>query len=321
MREQVISQNPVIIRRCALELMEYNISIQAPEGFDFWLTARGSGWSVLAPFSIDEEERAISRILRLESGGVVRVMIKQEESSDLTVKVESREKLYNTDLDEIESAVRTCLMLDEDLSPFYSLLEGYPEFSWVAEIGAGRSVRCPTVFEDVVKTICTTNASWALTKGMTRRLCERLGESFSDDLCAFPTPGQLAASSEEFLRAEVKSGYRSPYLVELSRKIVDGKFDVEAWKGSSLDSTSLKKEVLKIKGVGQFAADNILKLLGRYDFLALDSWMRRRFSEIHGEGREVPDAEIEEHYAPFGEWKGLALQLDASKDFLISRKR
>lgn len=300
--------------------MEYNISMRAPEGFDFWLTARGSGWSVLAPYSIDEEERTLSRVLRLESHGVVRATIGQEESGDLAVRVESREELDASDIKEVKSVVGICLMLDEDLLPFYSMLEGFPEFSWVADIGAGRSVRCPTVFEDVVKTICTTNASWALTKGMTRRLCERLGGSFSDDLYAFPTPGQLAASSEEFLRAEVKSGYRSPYLVELARRIVDGELDVEAWKKSPLDSVSLKRKVLGIKGVGQFAADNILKQLGRYDFLALDSWMRRRFSEIHGEGREVPDVEIEEHYAPFGEWKGLALQLDVSKEFLISRK-
>jgi len=301
--------------------MECNTSIRAPEGFDFWLTARGSGWSVLAPFFIDEEERTLSRVMRLESGGVVKATIGQEEGSDLTVGVESREELDASDLKEVEGVVGTCLMLDEDLSPFYSMLEGYPEFSWVVEIGAGRSVRCPTVFEDVVKTICTTNASWALTKGMTRRLCEKLGDHYSDDSHSFPIPHQLAASTEEFMRAEVKSGYRSPYLVELARKIVEGELDVEAWKGSPLDSASLKKEVLKIKGVGQFAADNIMKLLGRYDFLALDSWMRRRFTEIHGEGRDVPDAEIEEHYAPFREWKGLVLQLDVSKEFLISRKR
>jgi 3-methyladenine DNA glycosylase/8-oxoguanine DNA glycosylase len=304
-----------------LELIEQSILIQTPEGFDFWLTTRGSGWSVLAPFSIDEEERTLSRVLRLESGEVVRATIGQEEGNDLIVRVESREELDGADLKEVKSVVGTCLMLDEDLSPFYSMLESYPEFIWVAEIGAGRSVRCPTVFEDIVKTICTTNASWALTKGMTRRLCERLGDTYSEDSHSFPTPHQLAASTEEFMRAEVKSGYRSPYLVELARKIVEGELDVEAWKGSPLDSARLKKEVLKIKGVGQFAADNIMKLLGRYDFLALDSWMRRRFTEIHGEGRDVPDAEIEEHYVPFGEWKGLVLQLDASKEFLISRKR
>lgn len=304
-----------------MELLEYNTSIRVPEGFDFWLTARGSGWSVLAPFSIDEEDRTFSRVMRLESGGVIRATIWQEKSGDLYVRVESQEELDEADLKEVEGVIGTCLMLDVDLSPFYSLLEDYQEFSWVAEIGAGRSVRCPTVFEDVVKTICTTNASWALTKGMTRRLCEKLGGSFTGDLYAFPTPRQLAASSEEFLREEVKSGYRSPYLFELARRMVDGELDVEAWKKSPLDSVSLKKEVLKIKGVGDFAADNILKLLGRYDFLALDSWMRRRFSEIHGEGREVPDAEIDEHYATFGEWKGLVLQLDVSKEFLISRKR
>lgn len=47
--------------------------------------------------------------------------------------------------------------------------------------------------------------------------------------------------------------------------------DVEALKDSTLDSASLELEIRKIKGVGDFAADNILKLTGRYDFLVLDS--------------------------------------------------
>lgn len=299
-------------------LIEREISIQTPEDFDFWLTVRGSGWSVLAPFSINEEERTLSRIQRLESGNVVRATTRQTDDDALAVRVESRGELDEDDLKEVEVVFGACLRLDEDLSSFYSVLEGHPEFRWVSEIGAGRSVRCPTVFEDVVKTICTTNASWALTKGITRRLCEKLGEPFPDGSHCFPTPIKVAASNEEFMRAEVKSGYRSPYLLELARRVVNGELDIEAWKESSLDSTSLKREVIGIKGVGDFAADNILKLLGRYDFLALDSWMRRRFSEIHGGGEVVPDGEIEEFYARFGRWKGLVLQLDVSKEFLIS---
>ena len=37
------------------------------------------------------------------------------------------------------------------------------ELAWVAT-GAGRMLRCPTVWEDVVKTLCTTNCSWGLTR-------------------------------------------------------------------------------------------------------------------------------------------------------------
>jgi 3-methyladenine DNA glycosylase/8-oxoguanine DNA glycosylase len=42
--------------------------------------------------------------------------------------------------------------LDEDLSPFYSAVRDDPELDWCA-LGAGRMLRAPTVFEDVVKTI------------------------------------------------------------------------------------------------------------------------------------------------------------------------
>jgi len=44
--------------------------------------------------------------------------------------------------------------LDEDLSGFYELVRDDPALDWCAS-GAGRMLRAPTVFEDVVKTICT----------------------------------------------------------------------------------------------------------------------------------------------------------------------
>jgi 3-methyladenine DNA glycosylase/8-oxoguanine DNA glycosylase len=294
-----------------------NIQYSVPEDFDFWLTVWSSGWIDLAPFSYDEEKRTMSRIQRLTSGKIIRATMKQVRRGVLIISVESGEELDNTDIKEVEQMTETCLKLDEDLTPFYSMLEEYPEYSWAAEIGAGRSIRCPTVFEDVVKTICTTNASWSLTRGITRRLCERLGESFSGRAYSFPTPEQLSSTTEEFLRSEVKSGYRSTYIIELAWRIVDGELDIEAWKDSPTDSVNLKREVTGVKGVGAYAADNILKLLGRYDFLALDSWMRKKFAEIHNNGLVASDKEIEEFYAPFGEWKGLVLSLDVTKDHLV----
>ena len=292
-----------------------------PDDFDFWLTAWSSGWIDLAPFAHDEERRDIYRVERLASGKIVRATLTQEERGELMILAESVEALSSEDVKELTSVVETCLKLDEDFTPLYSLLEEYPEFRWVAEMGAGRSVRCPTVFEDVVKTICTTNASWGLTKGITRRLCEKLGEPFSGEAYAFPTPIQLALATEAFLRSEVKSGYRSPYLIEFARRVADVELEVEAWKDSLLDSVSLKREVMGVKGVGTYAADNILKLLGRYDFLALDSWLRRKFAEIRNDGEAASDEEIEEFYAPFGEWKGLVMSLDMTKDHLVKIKR
>jgi N-glycosylase/DNA lyase len=304
-----------------MKTLKERIEHSVQKDFDFWLTARGSGWSSLAPFTLQDEARSLSRVQRLGSGKVVRATVSQGRRGVLIIEAESRDSLDGADLEETEEVVGTCLGLEEDLAPFYSMLEAYPEFRWVAEIGAGRSVRSPTVFEDIVKTICTTNASWALTKGITRRLCEKLGDPFDGESHTFPTPKQMALTTDEFMRREIKSGYRSPYLVELAQRVVNGDLDVESWSSSPSDSASLKREVMGIKGVGNFASDNILKLLGRYDFLALDSWMRKRFSVVHGGGEVVSDDEIEEFYVPFGGWRGLVMQLDMTKEYLIKAER
>jgi 3-methyladenine DNA glycosylase/8-oxoguanine DNA glycosylase len=47
---------------------------------------------------------------------------------------------------------RHVLGLDEDLSEFYELVRDDLELAWAAD-GAGRMIRSPTVFDDVVKTI------------------------------------------------------------------------------------------------------------------------------------------------------------------------
>jgi 3-methyladenine DNA glycosylase/8-oxoguanine DNA glycosylase len=56
--------------------------------------------------------------------------------------------------DELVARVRHVLALDEDLSDFYELVAGDPDLSW-ASAGAGRMLRAPSVYEDVIKTRCT----------------------------------------------------------------------------------------------------------------------------------------------------------------------
>jgi 3-methyladenine DNA glycosylase/8-oxoguanine DNA glycosylase len=300
------------------EMQQKRVSLDIPEGYNYGLSIF-SGWSQLTPFAIEAEERTLSRVQVLSSGKIVRATTREDDGGAVTVDVECGLEPDVGDLEEVRRVFEVILRLDEDFSSLYDLLGGYSEFAWVEEVGAGRSIRCPTVFEDVVKTICTTNASWGLTKGIVRRLCERLGAPFSGELYAFPLPEALSSSTEEILRAEVKSGYRSPYLLELGMRVADGELEVEAWSGSPLGSAALKKEVLAVKGVGEYAANNILHLLGRHDFLALDSWMRRRFAELHNDGEPASDGEIEEHYAPFGEWRGLVMNLDMSKEYILKR--
>src|SRR5436189_6010952 len=104
------------------------------------------------------------------------------------------------------------LRLDDDIGAFYQLLVDDDDFNWIAEQGAGRLLRSPTVFEDLVKMICTTNCSWALTEKMVTGLVTELGTASDDDRKSFPSASAMAAQSVEFYRDKIRAGYRSPYL-------------------------------------------------------------------------------------------------------------
>jgi N-glycosylase/DNA lyase len=171
------------------------------------------------------------------------------------------------------------------------------------------------VFEDTVKMICTTNCSWALTKIMTARIVERFGEPFGHGLFTFPTPGALASATEKELRKECTTGYRSPYLLELAEKVASGKLAIEEWRSSRVPTEELYESVRTVKGVGPYAAGNILKLLGRYDYLGLDTWVRGKYAELHTRGRRVKDSTIERAYARFGPWRGLFFWLEMTRDW------
>ena len=290
--------------------------IPIPSPFNFWNTAWSHGWVGLLPFKAYEEKRKLTRIFLLESGLVTKTIWSVGGASELHIRAEAKEELSESDLAEIEAKFRTCLRIDEDYRSFYELCDNDPKFRWVIEYGAGRILRCPSVYEDVVKTICTTNCSWRQTRVMVTNLVQKLGPTFDTDHYGFPPPKQLASISEEFIKQEIRAGYRSSYLLDFARHVANGELVPEKWKTCKLESLDLRKELLKIKGVGDYAATNILKLVGRFDYLTLDSWTRKKFAQKYRDGKKVSDKEIYEAYESYGQWKGLIFWLDMTREYL-----
>jgi N-glycosylase/DNA lyase len=217
--------------------------------------------------------------------------------------------------------VRHMLRLDDDLSGFYHAMNGDPAFQWIVTQGAGRMLRSPTVFEDLVKMICTTNCSWSLTEKMVTGLVQNLGRETYDGSRTFPTAEAMALMPLPFYVNEVRAGYRSAYLKELSERVASGSLNVEEWLTSALPNRELIKKMKSVKGVGDYAAENLLKLLGRYDGLALDSWTRAKFFDVHNKGRKANDKKIARYYSRFNEWQGLALWCDMTRDWLDGQGR
>ena len=86
---------------------------------------------------------------------------------------------------------------DEDFTEFWGLCRGHAVLRHCKLNRTGALLRCPTVFEDVVKTICTINAHWRNTKRMVENLCRMFGEACPGDgeAFTFPGPDRLAAAS------------------------------------------------------------------------------------------------------------------------------
>src|SRR5579862_1349670 len=285
------------------------LSLSVPADFNLHRTIYSHGWSSLPPFSTEKNRILLSRADELPSGGVVFYSISQPKQKLLTIDVVAK-KGAAEHRSEILRQVKSCLLLDEDYSEFYRVSKKYPHFRWTAKTGAGRLLRAPSVFEDAVKMICTTNCSWALTKIMVNNLCRKLGKKIAADIYTFPSPKAVARVTEAFLRKEIKAGYRAPYLLELSRRIVNGDLDMESWRISTKPTPELYDEVTGVKGIGPYAAANILKLIGRYDYLGIDSWCRKQFSTMYKEGRKVSERTIEKFYNHYGAWRGLFFWLD-----------
>lgn len=289
------------------------LTIPVPRTFNFKRTVLSHGWYGLLPFSCDRDAWTLSRTLDLPGHEPITVEVRANRRAML---VETPRRLNKTDQASVLRDVRHMMRLDDDMASFYQLVKQIPDFAWIAESGAGRMLRSPTVFEDLVKMICTTNCSWALTEKMVTGLVQNLGRAASDGRRTFPTAKAMALMPAKFYVNEVRAGYRADYLKELADRVAEGKLNVEEWLTSELPTNELIKKMREVKGVGPYAAENLLKLLGRYDGLALDSWTRAKFYSVRNKGRAASDKKIARYYAGFKEWRGLALWCDMTRDWL-----
>ena len=203
----------------------------------------------------------------------------------------------------LEQAARM-LRLEDDLTPFYELAAADQELAWVAA-GAGRMLAAPTVFEEVVKTICTTNCSWAATERMVKALVETLGTAGDDGGRTFPTAEQMAQAPPSVYRERVRAGYRARYLLECAQIVASGTVTLEELRDPELTDEEVERRLLFLPGVGPYAVSHLmLTALGRYHRLVLDSWTLPTWAKLSGAPADAHA--VEARFASFGRYRGLA---------------
>lgn len=216
----------------------------------------------------------------------------------------------------VAEQIRHMLRLDEDLSAFYLLAADDPALAWVLA-GAGRMMRSPTVFEDLVKTICTTNCTWSATVRMVSALVAELGTAAAGvrERRAFPAPGKVADAGDAFFRDVARAGYRGPYLRALADDVASGRLDLEALCDPALPDHQVADRLLQIAGVGPYAMAHMMMLLGRYRRLILDSWTRPKYRRVSGRTR-ITDTGMQRAFRRYRQFAGLAFWLTLTEDWL-----
>lgn len=289
------------------------IRLPLPSDFSFDGAVRSHGWYDLPPFSYDRESGTLTT-----SVGLPLLSLGKEEdaanagqsrAASLTFAVRGgRLEAESDSLDRLSLAriARRVFSLDVDLEGFARAVGCEPPLARALAQGRGRFLRGPTLFEDAVKMLLTTNCSWAATKGMVVRLIAETGAEGR----AFPDPEAVAALGVSKLRSKIRCGYRAESLARFARRVSRGKLDLARWERPGVPAEEARAAILAERGFGPYAAEGLLRILGRHDFLAIDSWVRQEYRRRHRGPPDTTDRAIARRYARYGAHRGLALWLD-----------
>ena len=221
------------------------------------------------------------------------------------------------------AGVRHVLRLDDDLSDFYAKAAHDPDLAWAAT-GAGRMLQGPTVFEDVVKTVCTTNCTWSATRahgGRDRRSISATRRSAAAGRSpnAFPTPERMADTPRGVLSRRGPRRLPRRVSASLARSVADGELDLEALASATPDElpdAELEQTLLALPGRGA------VRGRAHHDDDRPELPIDPRFvdpAEVRAAWcgkKTVSDAQIRRRFARYGDHAGLAFWLFVTRDWV-----
>ncbi len=272
--------------------------LSLPRNFSFDAVVRSHGWYDLPPYSYDAEQGTLTTV---GAGAAVWTFRARDGHLEIAGSGGSAPS--------VRAMARRIFSLDVELSAFDAALIDEPALKRALARGGGRMLRAPTLFEDAVKMLLTTNCSWATTRGMVQRLVALTPDG------SFPGPEALARVRPGALGSKVRCGYRARALSRFARRIASGSLDLSAWERRATPAADVREAILAEHGFGPYAAEGLLRVLGRHEYLALDSWLRKQYRRLYPGPAKTADGAIVRRYARFGDYKGLALWLDMTREW------
>lgn len=121
----------------------------------------------------------------------------------------------------------------------------------------------------------------------------------------FPTAKELSKASIEDLR-KLNLGFRDKYVYEATRKISSGEIIIDDFE--KMNTEELRKELMKIPGIGAKVADCILLFsMRRTESFPVDTWIKKVMNELYLDSTNI--TKINQYASKrFGKYAGIAQQ-------------
>ena len=257
------------------------------------------GWFQTAPFDWDAEGAVLRRAEAYGDGPVTLAM----RDAGGGVAVTPSAPLSDAGRDAATARVTRMLQLDADLTGFPEAVAAVDDdlAADLAGYGGGRMLAGPSLYEDVVKSICGTNTTWRQAVVTINRIAA-LGRGD-----AFPEPADILRAGEDWLRAEARVGYRSAAIVAAARAAIDGTLAEIEEHSAVEDGERVYAELLALRGVGPATAGFLVLLMGHFDRPSVDSATIRVATGSWFDGERPTPGQVVARVAPAGRFAGLVL--------------
>jgi len=269
----------------------YSFRLPVAVPYSLERTVVSHGWVWLQPYAWDERRRVLSRTeYSARCRAVIRCSVSQRARTHLSVRLDSSRPLDQRAVRIIAARLNRALSADESLKLFGALARRKNRSVWRhIRAGGGRLLRGADLFEDVVKTLFTTNCSWAFTEKMVERFIGKYGRHG-----AFPAVEDLRDVGAQELR-RLGLGYRGKFLAGIIRMFRPHGHDYDAAR--------------KYPGFGPYAAAHVGILNRDYSHVPIDSSVESYCERAYGRRDEKF---IRDKFASWHPYEFLGYKLDRS---------
>ena len=216
--------------------------------------------------------------------------------------------ITNTTKEDFESFWKRYLDMDFDYANLKRNLSNDKVLADAIRSGEGIRILNQDLWECIISFIISANNNIPRIKAIIKTFCELFGEEVligGVKLYTFPSFKRLSGINADDLKP-LRAGYRDKFIVDAIEKVNSREVDLELIKAAPYEEA--KKELLKIKGVGNKVADCILLFgAGKKSAFPVDVWIKRVMETLYKD--EMGSKDIREFAKEkFGEYGGYAQQ-------------